>query len=177
VQGPAPPRPQIAPLEGEEALLFTYPPSNPQLWEQAWRKSLKVTVTVKLSGRMTPQNKTLPTVVGLHSVRIDNESPFLIRVVDGPAKSLESAARKRLDIPPGRALALTDSNAYPSTKSVDLRQTSERGGVVVAVRRGALCTIEIVPGNGQEPLRLRLEYWFSVNRDNDVLSARYLLTP
>ncbi len=170
-------KPRIVPLEGEEAFLFTYPPADQQQWEQAWRRNLKVSVTLKLSGRMSGQNRALPTVVGLHAIHLQNESPFLIRIVAGPAKSLETSARKRLEIPPGRSLGLTDPSHYANTKSIDLRITGERGGTVAAVRRGPLCTIEVVPDNGQKPLRLQMEYAFTVNRDNDVLSARYVLHP
>jgi hypothetical protein len=169
-------RPQVVPLEGEEALLFTYPPADQNQWELAWRKNLKVHVTLKLSGRMSGSNKALPTVVGLQSVQLENTSPFLIRIVGGPAKNLESSSRKGLEVPPNQSLALQDPTRHTSTLSTDLRVSGDRGGTVAAVRRGPLCTIEVVPGNGQPPLRLRLEYAISVNRDNDVLSARYTLT-
>src|SRR5262249_43974880 len=117
----------------------------------------------------------LPTVVGLQGIRLDNESPCLIRIVDGPVKNLDGSARKQMEILPGRSLWLDDPVRHAVTLSADLRLTGERVATVAAVRRGPLCTIEVMPSNGQPPLRLQLGYLINVNRDNDVVSARFTL--
>jgi hypothetical protein len=145
-----------------------------------WRQHLHIQVTLRTSPRQGGRNPVPPTILGFHSVRLDNRTPCTIRILrSGPVADLSTHSSRDLvgsgwEVKADRSLHLQSAAHAANLLSVDLNGTRDgTNGTTTVLRRADLCTLEVVPTTSARPLRLQLEYVVGLNKNGEVLFARY----